>query len=107
MPFLGHKLLHKHIGGKFVAHAADVIHHRPVGAFDLFGVSFATELGYTNLLTAIDLAGIPYGVDLRTAWRMGVRAWREPGLPGRYCPHSAARAILNAMDRLTGEEGAR
>ncbi|HET8659574.1 MAG TPA: TIGR03960 family B12-binding radical SAM protein [Micromonosporaceae bacterium] len=33
--------------------------HRPVGGFDLFGVSFATELGYTNLLTALDLAGIP------------------------------------------------
>ena len=33
--------------------------HRPVGAFDLFGISFATELGYTNLLTALDLAGIP------------------------------------------------
>jgi radical SAM family uncharacterized protein len=33
--------------------------HRPVGAFDLFGVSFATELGYTNLLNALDLAGIP------------------------------------------------
>jgi radical SAM superfamily enzyme YgiQ (UPF0313 family) len=33
--------------------------HRPVGAFDLLGVSFATELGYTNFLTALDLAGIP------------------------------------------------
>src|SRR5690606_37840704 len=33
--------------------------HRPVGAIDLLGVSFATELGYTNLLTALDLAGIP------------------------------------------------
>ena len=33
--------------------------HRPVGAFDLLGVSFSTELGYTNLLTALDLAGIP------------------------------------------------
>ncbi|HEY2950026.1 MAG TPA: B12-binding domain-containing radical SAM protein, partial [Micromonosporaceae bacterium] len=33
--------------------------HRPVGAFDLFGVSIATELGYTNLLTALDLAGLP------------------------------------------------
>jgi radical SAM family uncharacterized protein len=33
--------------------------HRPVGAFDLLGVSFATELGYTNLLEALDLAGIP------------------------------------------------
>ncbi len=33
--------------------------HRPVGAFDVLGVSFATELCYTNLLTALDLAGIP------------------------------------------------
>jgi len=33
--------------------------HRPVAEFDLLGVSFATELGYTNLLTALDLAGIP------------------------------------------------
>ncbi|HEV7209322.1 MAG TPA: TIGR03960 family B12-binding radical SAM protein [Mycobacteriales bacterium] len=33
--------------------------HRPVAAFDVLGVSFATELGYTNLLSALDLAGIP------------------------------------------------
>ncbi len=33
--------------------------HRALADFDLFGVSFATELGYTNLLTALDLAGIP------------------------------------------------
>jgi radical SAM family uncharacterized protein len=32
--------------------------HRPVGEFDVLGVSFATELGYTNLLTALDLSGI-------------------------------------------------
>ncbi|HEY3736007.1 MAG TPA: TIGR03960 family B12-binding radical SAM protein [Jatrophihabitans sp.] len=38
--------------------------HLPLGAFDLIGVSFSTELGYTNLLTAIDLAGIPlHAVD--------------------------------------------
>ncbi|WP_343953005.1 TIGR03960 family B12-binding radical SAM protein [Nonomuraea longicatena] len=38
--------------------------HRPVRAFDVFGVSFSTELGYTNLLTALDLAGIPlHAVD--------------------------------------------
>lgn len=33
--------------------------HRPVGDFDLFGISFSTELGYTNMLNAVDLAGIP------------------------------------------------
>jgi radical SAM family uncharacterized protein len=40
--------------------------HRPVGAFDLLGVSFSTELGYTNLLTALDLAGIPIEAKDRT-----------------------------------------
>ncbi|MBV9291031.1 MAG: TIGR03960 family B12-binding radical SAM protein [Frankiales bacterium] len=40
--------------------------HRPVGAFDVFGVSFSTELGYTNLLTALDLAGIPLDAADRT-----------------------------------------
>lgn len=48
----------------------------------------------------IDLASPPYGIDLRAAWNRGLRAWREPGLPGRYCPLSAAQAILDAMDRL-------
>ncbi|CAA9407212.1 MAG: FIG092679: Fe-S oxidoreductase [uncultured Propionibacteriaceae bacterium] len=33
--------------------------HRPVRAFDVFGLSFATELGYTNMLNALDLADIP------------------------------------------------
>jgi len=33
--------------------------HRPVTAFDVLGVSFATEMAYTNLLTVLDLAGIP------------------------------------------------
>jgi radical SAM family uncharacterized protein len=38
--------------------------HRPVGAFDVFGLSFSTELGYTNMHTALDLAGIPlHAVD--------------------------------------------
>ncbi len=38
--------------------------HRAVGDFDVFGLSFSTELGYTNMLTALDLAGIPlHAVD--------------------------------------------
>src|SRR5690349_15076020 len=39
--------------------------HRPVRAFDLLGVSFSTELGYTNLLTALDLAGIAISASQR------------------------------------------
>src|SRR5690242_2296890 len=48
------KLMREHGVPQFTVDA-----HRPVRAFDLFGVSFATELGYTNLLTALSLAGIP------------------------------------------------
>jgi radical SAM family uncharacterized protein len=40
--------------------------HRPVGAFDVLGLSFSTELGYTNMLTALDLAGIPLHAADRT-----------------------------------------
>jgi len=47
-------LLRAHGIGQFTVDA-----HRPVAAFDLLGISLATELGYTNLLTALDLASIP------------------------------------------------
>jgi len=40
--------------------------HRPVGAFDVLGLSFSTELGYTNMLTALDLAGIALHAADRT-----------------------------------------
>ena len=43
-----------------------VDNHRPVRAFDVLGLSFATELGYTNMLTALDLAGIPLHATDRT-----------------------------------------
>jgi radical SAM family uncharacterized protein len=33
--------------------------HRALGDFDVIGLSFSTELGYTNMLTALDLAKIP------------------------------------------------
>ncbi|MCL2729696.1 MAG: B12-binding domain-containing radical SAM protein, partial [Actinomycetia bacterium] len=40
--------------------------HRPVRAFDVFGLSFSTELGYTNMLAALELAGIPMAAADRT-----------------------------------------
>ncbi len=48
------ELMREHGVGQFTVDS-----HRPVAAFDLLGISFATELGYTNLLTALDLAGLP------------------------------------------------
>ncbi|QIK77090.1 TIGR03960 family B12-binding radical SAM protein [Nocardioides piscis] len=40
--------------------------HRPIRDFDVFGLSFSTELGYTNMLNALDLAGIPLHAADRT-----------------------------------------
>ncbi|GLY18232.1 TIGR03960 family B12-binding radical SAM protein [Kineosporia rhizophila] len=48
------KLMREHGVPQFTVDA-----HRPVGDFDVLGLSFSTELGYTNMLTALDLAGIP------------------------------------------------
>jgi radical SAM family uncharacterized protein len=33
--------------------------HRPVGSFDIFGISIPHELTYTNVVNLIDLAGLP------------------------------------------------
>ncbi|QIX28613.1 TIGR03960 family B12-binding radical SAM protein [Nocardioides sp. JQ2195] len=43
-----------------------VDNHRPVRAFDVFGLSFSTELGYTNMLNALSLAQIPLHAVERT-----------------------------------------
>jgi radical SAM family uncharacterized protein len=48
------KLMREHHVSQFTVEA-----HRPVAAFDVLGLSFSTELGYTNMLTALDLAFIP------------------------------------------------
>lgn len=47
----------------------------------------------------IDLASPPYGVDIEAAAECGARAWREPGVPGRYCSENAARAIFDGLTR--------
>lgn len=52
----------------------------------------------------IDLASPPYGFELDKAREMGLRAYRESELPGRYCPLSAARVIYGAVVRWEESE---
>ena len=47
----------------------------------------------------IDLASAPYGIDRNAAEALGLKAILESGLPGRYCPLSAAETLLNYMER--------
>jgi len=50
----------------------------------------------------IDLASPPYGIDLDAAEKLSIRAWREPGLPGRYAPETAAWAMLRVIEEKDG-----
>ena len=93
--------------------------HRPVGAFDVLGVSFSTELGYTNLLTALDLAGIPLHEQgpgsgrrhlvsarhRRRSRRLQSRADRR--LPGRRGAGGRRRGRAGHHRRHTGMEAQR
>src|SRR6185312_10210845 len=54
-------LMREHGIGQFTVEG-----HRAVSAFDILGISFSTELGYTNFLIALDLAGIPQQSSERT-----------------------------------------
>lgn len=49
----------------------------------------------------IELASPPYGTDMESAKSMGIDVQMEPGIPGRFFPASAAKAILRAFE---GEE---
>ena len=55
----------------------------------------------------MDLASPPYGFSLERARALGLKAARENGLPGRYCPESAGRLLLDAALKAIkkGEKG--
>lgn len=46
----------------------------------------------------IELASAPFGVDMDACARCGLTAWREGGIPARYAPMAAARALLDFVE---------
>ena len=52
----------------------------------------------------LELASKPYGIDMEAAKRLGLRCSLESGLPGRYCPQSAASATLDYVERMADRE---
>lgn len=46
----------------------------------------------------IDLASVPYGIDVTEAQRLGINAIRALSLPGKYAPESAARIIVGEIN---------
>ena len=58
------------------------------------------ELRFVNpRCILIELASAPYGIDRDAAEALGLQFHLESGLPGRYCPLSAAEALLDYMER--------
>jgi radical SAM family uncharacterized protein len=77
--------------------------HRPVGDFDVLGVSFATELGYTNLLTALDLAGIPLHAADRTVEHPIVLAGGHAAFNPEPLADFVDAAVLGDGEEAVGE----
>ncbi len=51
---------------------------------------------------ALDLASAPFGFDVDEAKELGIEAWRELSLPGRYAPETAAKAMLALIEEKDG-----
>lgn len=52
-----------------------------------------------NTAFLFDLSSKPYGFDMARARALGLRAYLESGIPGRYCPESAAAALFRFIER--------
>jgi len=48
----------------------------------------------------MELASAPHGFEQEMARELGLKVLKELGLPGRYCPRSAAAVMLDAIVRL-------
>jgi radical SAM family uncharacterized protein/radical SAM-linked protein len=76
---------------------------RPIGEFDFVGFSLQYELSYTNLLTVLDLAGIPFHSADRTA----DHPWIIAGGPCAFNPEPLADfldfVVLGEAEQLLGE----
>src|SRR3978361_1370322 len=73
--------------------------HRRVRDFDILGLSFSTELGYTNMLTSLDLSGISF-----RAWsRRGSDRIVLAGGPAAFNPEPIAD-FVDAVVLGDGEE---
>ena len=55
----------------------------------------------------IDVASAPFGFSLESAEKLGLKAARESGLPGRYCSRTAGCVLLDAALRAFEREGLR
>jgi dipicolinate synthase subunit A len=77
-----------------------------IGQFDMvINTAPAQIIGKTALQSMqkdallMDTASAPYGFNLEEAKAMRIHAWRENGIPGIYCPKTAAKRLMDLMER--------
>ena len=77
-----------------------------IGIFDMVvNTAPAQIIGKTALQNIkkgallMDTASAPYGFNLEEAKHMRIHAWRENGIPGMYCPKTAAKHLMDLMER--------
>ena len=62
-------------------------------------ISESGLLSIKNTAFLFELASRPYGFDMTRARKLGVHAVLESGIPGRYCPASAADNLFRYIER--------
>lgn len=62
-------------------------------------LSESSLVSIKNTAFLFELASKPYGFDMMQAKALGVHAHLESGIPGRYCPESAAAALFRFIER--------
>jgi radical SAM family uncharacterized protein len=77
--------------------------HRAVRDFDVLGVSFPTELGYTNLLEALDLARIPLQATARDESHPIVVAGGHAAFNPEPIADFVDAAVLGDGEQVVGE----
>ena len=82
-------------GIRSVIHQADLI----LNTVPQHVLSESGLLSIKSTAFLLELASKPYGFDMDAARRLGVHAYLESGIPGRYCPLSAASALLRYIER--------
>ncbi|MBO5303555.1 MAG: dipicolinate synthase subunit DpsA [Lachnospiraceae bacterium] len=77
---------------------------KEIGEFDFIFNTIPQVLLTEKLLAGVkssalilDIASAPGGVDFEAAKEMGIKAVFAPGLPGKYAPHSSAKAIKESV----------
>lgn len=90
-----------HLSCKHTADLKDIVKDYDVifntVPYHVFGLSELNSIRKGTVF--VELASPPYGCDMELAEKAGVDVRIEPGIPGRFFPKAAAKAIMRTFER--------